>query len=153
MKPAIVRAIRVPRLDALMLALVLPGCIAPPPESPDHEDASTVGAGSDEPEVAMDDATARPPYLSPAQIQRTVMSGYAEFLDCYEPSLRRGVRQGYLTLKFEVAPDGSVYEVGVGATDIEDEVMIDCVKEKLEALRFPRAERTTSAAYPFVFRP
>jgi hypothetical protein len=148
---AMARTIRVSRLGALMLAL--PSCIAPPSESPDHEDASPVQAAANEAEIVRGDTNERRRHLSPGQIQDTVMSRYGEFVDCYKPALRRGLRQAHLTLAFEVAPDGNVTEVGVTATDIEDEAMIDCVKENFHALRFPLAERSTSAAYPFVFRP
>jgi hypothetical protein len=93
------------------------------------------------------------PGLAGAQIARVVTPRMALFRACYvvvakrEPGLA-----GDVSVRFSVAPSGSVSAVSVGGS-LGHPRVTDCVKRRFERLRFPAADQPTNAGWTFSFKP
>jgi hypothetical protein len=91
--------------------------------------------------------------LSPEQISRVVHARSGAFRACYESAAARDPRlQGGITVSFSVSPAGSV-TARIANSSLANARVESCVLRMFNRLRFPVAERATSANWPLVFRP
>jgi hypothetical protein len=91
--------------------------------------------------------------LSPEQISRVVHARSGAFRACYESAAARDPRlQGGITVSFNVSPAGSV-TARIANSSLANARVESCVLRMFNRLRFPVAERATSANWPLVFRP
>jgi hypothetical protein len=91
--------------------------------------------------------------LSPEQISRVVRARSGAFRACYESAAARDPRlQGGVTVSFTVSPAGSV-TARIGNSSLASARVESCVLRMFNRLRFPTADKPTSANWPLVFRP
>jgi hypothetical protein len=91
--------------------------------------------------------------LSPEQISRVVHARSGAFRACYESAAARDPKlQGGVTVSFSVSPAGSV-TARIANSSLANARVESCVLRMFNRLRFPAAERATSANWPLVFRP
>jgi hypothetical protein len=91
--------------------------------------------------------------LSPEQISRVVHARSGAFRACYESAAARDPKlQGGITVSFSVSPAGSV-TARIANSSLANARVESCVLRMFNRLRFPVAERATSANWPLVFRP
>jgi hypothetical protein len=91
--------------------------------------------------------------LSAEQIARVVRARSGAFRACYESASARDPRlQGGITVSFNISPAGAVNariaDSSLGSARVEG-----CVLRMFNRLRFPPADKATSANWPLVFRP
>lgn len=112
------------------------------------------GTGDGERKVAGKDAPKPGQGLSPAQIQRVVMSRFGAFRACYELALAKDPSaKGGITVGFSISPGGSVASASVSSSSLGNPRVEGCVLRQFNRLKFPTADKGTNAAYPFVFKP
>lgn len=92
--------------------------------------------------------------LEPHIIQKTVAQNRYQLQACYEMALRRNLNtKGQMEWQWQVDPRGKVAAVSLISTTIHDKQMVDCVRSRLAAWRFPRPRRGSVAIkYPFEFK-
>jgi len=92
--------------------------------------------------------------LPPEVVQRIVRQNFGRFRLCYEKGLERNPNlQGRVTVRFVIARDGRVSNVG-GGGDIPDGEMVACVTRSFYGLSFPQPEGgIVTVSYPIVFTP
>lgn len=91
--------------------------------------------------------------LSPEQISRVVRARAGAFRACYESAAARDPKlQGGITINFTVSPAGSV-TARVGNSSLANARVESCVLRMFNRLKFPAADKATSANWPLVFRP
>jgi periplasmic protein TonB len=91
--------------------------------------------------------------LSPDQISRVVRARQGAFRACYESAAARDPKlAGGITVSFSVSPAGSV-TARIGSSSLANARVESCVLRTFNRLRFPTADRPTSANWPLVFRP
>ncbi len=92
--------------------------------------------------------------LTPQQISRVVMSRYGAFRACYESAAARNpTLQGSVSVSWSITPGGSVAGVGIGGNSLGNARVAGCIKRQISRLKFPAADKSTNANWPFVFRP
>lgn len=110
--------------------------------------------------------TAKPPQLRmgavtvngrllPEVIQRIVRQSFGRFRLCYENGLRNNpTLGGRVTVHFVIGRDGSVSNIGNGASDLPDSGVVSCVTRAFYGLSFPQPEGgIVSVSYPILFEP
>ena len=91
--------------------------------------------------------------LSPDQISRVVRARAGAFRACYESAAARDPRlEGGITVSFSVSTSGSV-TARIGNSSLSNARVESCVLRTFNRLRFPTADKPTSANWPLVFRP
>jgi hypothetical protein len=91
--------------------------------------------------------------LSPDQISRVVRARSGAFRACYESAAARDPKlQGGITINFTVSPAGSV-TARIGNSSLGSARVESCVLRMFNRLKFPAADKATSANWPLVFRP
>ncbi len=112
------------------------------------------GAGGDgERKIAGKGAAAPGQGLTPAQIQRVVMSRYGAFQACFEiaqahdPNLK-----GNVGIAFSIAPGGTVSSASITGSSLKNPRVEGCMLRSFQRLKFPSADKGTNASYPFAFR-
>jgi hypothetical protein len=92
--------------------------------------------------------------LTPAQIQRVVMSRYGAFRACYESAAARepGL-QGGITVSWMVTPGGTVSGARIASSSLNNARVEGCILRQFARLHFPTADKPTGASYPFLFKP
>lgn len=91
--------------------------------------------------------------LSPDQVSRVVRARAGAFRACYESAAARAPKlQGGLTVSFTVSPAGSV-SARISNSTLGNARVEGCVLRTFNRLRFPAADKPTSANWPLVFRP
>jgi hypothetical protein len=115
-------------------------------------DATGAGRGGER-RIAAAAGVASGQGLSPEQISRVVHARSGAFRACYESAAARDPRlQGGITVSFSVSPAGSV-TARIANSSLANARVESCVLRMFNRLRFPVAERATSANWPLVFRP
>lgn len=117
------------------------------------------GCGAAEPELRPEPkvpAAARPkklrartprPELDPTQIVFSLRGREDEFAACAGQGRARGVVQ----VGWRVTASGSVRRARILESTLPDPNVAECVRAKVEELRFGRAQRSTTAHWTFVF--
>jgi hypothetical protein len=91
--------------------------------------------------------------LSPDQIARVVRARAGAFRACYESAAARDPRlQGGMTVSFSISPAGGV-TARIASSSLASARVESCVLRMFNRLRFPSADKPTSANWPLVFRP
>ena len=91
--------------------------------------------------------------LSPDQIARVVRARAGAFRACYESAAARDPRlQGGMTVSFNISPAGGV-TARIANSSLASARVESCVLRMFNRLRFPAADKPTSANWPLVFRP
>ena len=91
--------------------------------------------------------------LSPEQISRVVRARSGAFRACYESAASRDPKlAGGITVSFTVSPSGSV-TARISNSSLGNARVESCVLRMFNRLRFPSADKPTSANWPLVFRP
>jgi hypothetical protein len=112
------------------------------------------GTGTAEHKVAGSDAPQPGHGLTPAQIQRVVMSRFGAFRACYEAaSAREPNLSGGVTVSFGITPGGDVSASRVQSSTLGNARVEGCILRQFARLRFPTADKPTNAAFPFIFKP
>ena len=112
------------------------------------------GGGTGERKVAGADAPQPGHGLTPAQIQRVVMSRFGAFRACYEAaSAREPNLSGGVTVSFGITPGGDVSGSRVQSSTLGNARVEGCILRQFGRLRFPSADKGTNAAFPFIFKP
>jgi hypothetical protein len=112
------------------------------------------GEGTGEHKVAGADAPQPGHGLTPAQIQRVVMSRFGAFRACYEAaSAREPSLSGGVTVSFGITPGGDVAGARVASSTLGNARVEGCILRQFGRLRFPTADKGTNAAFPFIFKP
>jgi Ca-activated chloride channel family protein len=93
--------------------------------------------------------------LPPEVIQRIVRQNYGRFRLCYENGLRNNPNlQGKVSVRFVIARDGSVTNVGNAGSDLPDASVVACVMQSYRGLSFPQPEGgVVTVVYPILFEP
>ena len=93
--------------------------------------------------------------LPPEVIQRIVRQNFGRFRLCYENGLRTSPNlTGRVTVKFVIAPDGSVAGASNGGSDLPDQTVVTCVVRSFHSLSFPQPEGgKVLVTYPIMFVP
>jgi hypothetical protein len=90
----------------------------------------------------------------PARIQARIREHYGELRACYSASLSRDPQAAGSTLmRFVIAKDGSVHDVCVEQSSLEDNQALACMVAEYQRLVFEPVGRTITVVYPLVFRP
>jgi hypothetical protein len=72
---------------------------------------------------------------------------------CYEIALsEKPDAAGVVSLAFKIAPDGSVKCSSISSSSLRNAKVESCMLEKLQAVRFPAADKPTNVVFPFAFR-
>ncbi len=105
------------------------------------------GAGDGERRVAGKDAPAAGQGLSPEQIRRIVFARMGSFQACFDldPAAKGG-----LNISFGISPDGSVSRASIGSSSIKNARIEGCMLRVFNRLKFPAADKSTNASFPFV---
>ena len=100
-------------------------------------------------------APARGGRLPPEVIQRVMRESFGKFRGCYEDALRNCPNlQGRVTLRFTIAPDGSVREARALDSDVPDAMLAACVVRQVRTVQFPAPEGgAVTVVYPILFSP
>jgi hypothetical protein len=92
--------------------------------------------------------------LTPAQVQRVVLSRIGAFRACYDSAAARDPSlQGGVTIAWSITPDGSVSGARVASSSLGNPRVEGCILRQFNRLRFPTADKPTGASYPFIFKP
>jgi hypothetical protein len=111
------------------------------------------GGGEGERKVAGTQKAAAGQGLSPAQIQRVVMSRMGAFQACFEmASAHDPTLKGNVGIAFSISPGGDVSAASVSGSSLKNPRVEGCMLRTFQRLRFPSADKPTNAAFPFAFR-
>lgn len=91
--------------------------------------------------------------LAPELIQRVVRANFSEFRRCYEGGLKKNPNlSGRVNVRFVIAKDGSVSNVGEKDSDLPDEAVKACIIRAFSSLKFPEPEGgIVTVVYPIMF--
>jgi len=110
-------------------------------------------ATPDDPEPMRDDSEATARDLDQATVQRHVRRNLDGIKDCYAARLEEVASlSGTITLRFTIAPEGSVGDVGFAADTLGDAALRDCAARDIAAWRFPPSDGSIEVTYPLVLR-
>jgi TonB family protein len=111
------------------------------------------GTGGGERKVAGGDAPKPGQGLTGEQIRRVVMSRTGAFQACYELALAKDpTAHGGVTVAFSVTPGGSVASASIASSSLGNPRVEGCMLRTFNRLKFPTADKPTSAAFPFKFK-
>jgi hypothetical protein len=91
--------------------------------------------------------------LPPEIIRRIVRQNFGRFRLCYENGLKNNPNlQGRVNVRFVIARDGSVSNVGNAGSDLPDSGVVSCVVRAFYGLSFPQPEGgIVTVVYPITF--
>jgi hypothetical protein len=111
------------------------------------------GTGGGERTVTGKDAGKAGSGLTPAQIQRVVMSRMGAFQACFELALAKDPSaKGGVTVSFSITPGGDVAAANVGSSSLGNPRVEGCMLRTFNRLKFPTTDKPTNASFPFVFK-
>jgi len=111
------------------------------------------GTGDGERKVAGGGGAKAGQGLTPEQINRVVMSRMGAFRACYEIALDKDpTAHGGVSVAFSVSPGGDVASASVSHSSLGNPRVEGCVLRTFNRLRFPAADKSTNANYPFLFK-
>jgi TonB family protein len=114
--------------------------------------ADLVGRSSRSPELRLGDATTFGG-LSREVVHRIVMQHRGRMRHCYETRLRANPElRGRVTIKFVIAPQGTVPSVQVAGNTTGDDGLAACAQDVVRRMSFPQADGVTAVTYPFTFQ-
>lgn len=133
----------------------------PTPEEEAPRTVPTAGYPSEANKDAQPTENAGPPAsghhlrgLTPKEISTVIMGSYRVFRRCYEvAAASRPELEGQVTVFWQIEIDGSVSELTVKDSTINDPNVGECLAREVQTLVFPTAEKATRVSWPFVFRP
>lgn len=112
------------------------------------------GDGTGEHKLAAKEGAAAGSGLTRDQINRVVSARYGAFRACYEGALASSPGlKGSVSVAFSIAPGGSVVSASIGNSSMGNPRVEGCMLRVTKRLRFPAADKGTSASFPFVFAP
>ena len=115
---------------------------------------SGTGSGTSERQLTTTKATASGQGLSPDAIQRVVSSRYGAFRACYDSAAAsQPTLTGTVSVSFRIAPGGSVQSASISGSSLGNARVEGCVLRQIKRLRFPAADKGSSATFPFAFKP
>lgn len=92
--------------------------------------------------------------LPPGQVSEVVMKDYPHLRACYEDYFSgRPNQSGLVTLKWTIAPTGTVATAEVSQDTFPDESISSCLRARFLALRFLPHVDETRATWTFSFKP
>jgi hypothetical protein len=99
--------------------------------------------------------TELPPKGSPARvIQKAVCEHYDELGACYGDALwRDSASTGLVTMRFRILADGRVNEACFLDTAIDDQEMLQCIRQRFLRIELPQFGKKTTVVYPVVYEP
>lgn len=103
------------------------------------------------PTPAPEPAEPEGPGLEPTQVSRIISTRQAAVTGCYAIAYGSDEAPGVLTVRLQIAPDGSVRTVHVMDSSFADATFHDCVIRVAQELRFPAAAGTTEVAWRYRF--
>ena len=111
------------------------------------------GTGDGERKVAGGGTVKAGQGLTPEQIRRVVTSRMGAFQACYESALAKDPElKGGVTVSFSISPGGSVASASVARSSLGNARVEGCMMRTFNRLKFPTADKPTSATFPFLFR-
>lgn len=112
-------------------------------------DGTGSGAGDGERKVAGKEAAAAGQGLSPEQVRRVVMSRMGSFQACMDldPNAKGGVN-----VAFSINTGGGVSSASIGSSSLKNPRIEGCVLRVFNRLKFPAADKSTNASFPFLFK-
>lgn len=112
------------------------------------------GTGTGERQLTVAKAAAPGQGLAPNAISRVVMSRYGAFRACYDSAAAQDPNlSGTVNVSFRIAPGGSVQSASIAGSSLRNPRVEGCMLRQFKRLQFPAADKGTSAAFPFVFKP
>lgn len=93
--------------------------------------------------------------LTKDDIRKALAENRRAIRNCYERSLMvKKDLQGRLTLKWRIAPSGSVVSIAIQSSDLNSPSLDSCVLEIVKGIQFAQAPNKlpTTVIYPFVFQ-
>jgi len=93
--------------------------------------------------------------LTREQVGRVIHAHMNEIRYCYDSAvLRTPDVAGRMTVKFSINAPGDVQTAGVGASNVGDRRLHDCIVSRLKGWKFPkpRGGVVVAVAYPFMFK-
>jgi hypothetical protein len=93
--------------------------------------------------------------LDPKKIQETVDKYRFELQLCYELALRRNQQlAGSMEWQWHLDSTGEIYDIELLQTTIQDQQMIQCVKQKIASWSWPKPQKgSIQVSFPFYFKP
>jgi hypothetical protein len=93
--------------------------------------------------------------IDPNLIESFIKNNRYQLQLCYELALRRNeLATGTMEWRWRIDSRGSISDVALVSSSIADQRMVECVKRKISAWRFPRPNRgSIEVSYPFEFAP
>lgn len=117
-------------------------------------DGSGDGSGSGERKVEGGGKAKSGSGLTPAQIQRIVMSRYGAYRACYESAAARSPGlSGGVAISFTISPSGSVSSASVASNSLGNARVAGCILRQFKRLSFPSSSKPTNSYYPLNFAP
>jgi hypothetical protein len=119
----------------------------------DGSGTGTGSGGDGERKVAGAQKAAAGQGLTPAQIQRVVMSRMGAFQACFEmASAHDPTLKGNVGIAFSISPAGGVSAANITGSSLKNPRVEGCMLRTFQRLKFPSADKPTNAAFPFAFR-
>jgi hypothetical protein len=93
--------------------------------------------------------------LDPRLVETTIKKYRHELQTCFEKALRRDkLTRGSMEWRWRIDSTGKLDELELVKSSIEDVEMARCVRQKMNAWRFPKPRRgSVEVTYPFEFNP
>jgi hypothetical protein len=93
--------------------------------------------------------------IEPGLIERYIKQNRFQLQLCYELALRRNeLAAGTMEWRWRIDSRGLISDVALVSSSIRDQRMVQCVRDKISAWRFPRPRRgSVEISYPFEFAP
>ncbi len=93
--------------------------------------------------------------LDPKMIQQTVDKYRFELQLCYELALRRNQQiSGSMEWQWHLDSTGEIYDIELLQSSIQDQQMIQCVKQKIASWSWPKPQKgSIQISFPFHFKP
>lgn len=93
--------------------------------------------------------------IEPALIESFIKRNRFQLQLCYELALRRNeMASGIMEWRWRIDSRGSISNLALVSSNIRDQKMVDCIRNKINAWRFPRPRRgSIEISYPFEFAP
>jgi TonB family protein len=138
------------------------------PDPPSRESGTTTGDRSEVPETREPGEAAVPELRAPREpgngggrggldqlrVRDVVREQQTRFRHCFDRlrQVRENVTEARVTVRFTIAPDGSVESSEVASASPDDESFTACLLRLLAAVEFPSASSPTTVSFPFVFQ-
>ena len=94
-------------------------------------------------------ATSEPQGLSPQQVEEVVQAKMKVLEGC---AVIASATSGSLTIAFQVAPSGTVDDVHVLDSSVDNAALESCLIRTFQRMKFPQAKVATRSEFPFRLR-